>query len=86
MRSPDEYADAHIDGALNIPLDVLAERAAELSGDAVLVTACGKGGGRSERGAALLRELGFASVRSVCGGTQAWLALRPHGPARSRGP
>jgi len=73
VRSPDEYAEAHVDGALNIPLNVLAERAADLSKDAVLVTACGKGGGRSEQGAALLRELGFASARSLCGGTHAWL-------------
>ncbi|MBX3246081.1 MAG: MFS transporter [Myxococcales bacterium] len=77
VRSPDEYAEAHVDGALNIPLDVLADRAAELSTDALLVTACGKGGGRSEQGAALLRELGFASARSLCGGTQAWLAQHP---------
>jgi MFS family permease len=80
VRSPDEYAEAHVEGALNIPLDVLAERTSELEAltsgeDALLVTACGKGGGRSERGAALLRELGFAS-RSLCGGTQAWLARR----------
>jgi rhodanese-related sulfurtransferase len=74
VRSPDEYAEAHVDGALNIPLDVLAERAAELTRDGFLVTACGKGGGRSEQAAALLRDLGFASVRSLCGGTQAWLA------------
>jgi rhodanese-related sulfurtransferase len=74
VRSPDEYAEAHVDGALNIPLDVLAERAAELTRDGLLVTACGKGGGRSEQAAALLRDLGFASVRSLCGGTQAWLA------------
>jgi MFS family permease len=80
VRSPDEYAHAHVDDALNIPLDVLAERAAELSTDALLITACGKGGGRSEQGAALLRGLGFASVRSLCGGTAAWLARRhfPH--------
>ena len=77
VRSPEEYAEAHVDGALNIPLDVLADRAAELSTDALLVTACGKGGGRSERGAVLLRGLGFASARSLCGGTQAWLAQRP---------
>src|SRR5690606_7052766 len=45
VRSPDEYAEAHVDGALNIPLDALVDRAAELSTDALLVTACGKGGG-----------------------------------------
>ena len=77
VRSPDEYAEAHVDGALNIPLDALSAHATALSKDAVLVTACGNGGGRSERGAALLRELGFGSVRSLCGGTQAWLAQRP---------
>lgn len=75
VRSPDEYAAGHIDGAVNIPLERLADRAAELSPGAFLVTACGKGGGRSERAAALLRELGFGSVRSLCGGTRAWLAI-----------
>ncbi|MBX3273837.1 MAG: MFS transporter [Sandaracinaceae bacterium] len=74
VRSPDEYAAGHVEGAINIPLDALAMRRAELSRDAVLVTACGEGGGRSERGAALLRELGFASARSLCGGTAAWFA------------
>ena len=73
VRSPDEYAQAHIDGALHIPLDVLAAQAASLPKDALLITACGQGGGRSEQGAALLRGLGFASARSLCGGTQAWL-------------
>jgi len=77
VRSPGEFAVAHVDGALNIPLGALAERAAELTPDALLVTACGKGGGRSEHAAALLRGLGFASVRSLCGGMQAWLARRP---------
>jgi rhodanese-related sulfurtransferase len=77
VRSPSEYAESHVDGALNIPLDVLAARAAELPRHALLVTACGKGGGRSEQGAALLRELGFTSARSLCGGTQAWLAQHP---------
>jgi MFS family permease len=73
VRSPDEYAQAHVDGALNIPLDALVDRACELPKDALLVTACGKGGGRSEQAAALLRDLGFPTVRSLCGGTRAWL-------------
>jgi rhodanese-related sulfurtransferase len=77
VRSPEEFAAAHVDGALNIPLDALAERAGDLTRDALLVTTCGSGGGRSEQAAALLRELGFPSVRSLCGGTRAWLAQRP---------
>ncbi len=73
VRSPDEYAAAHVDGAVNMPLDTLAQRAAELPKDALIVTVCGKGGGRSDRAAALLRTLGFATARSLCGGTQGWL-------------
>lgn len=76
VRSPDEYAAAHVDGALNIPLDALSERAAAFTPSALVVTVCGKGGGRSERAAAILRELGFHSARSLCGGTQGWLRER----------
>jgi rhodanese-related sulfurtransferase len=82
VRSPDEYARGHVDGALNIPLDVMVERVSGLPKDALVVTACGKGGGRSEQAAALLRDLGFARVRSLCGGTQAW---RAYGHASRRG-
>lgn len=80
VRSPDEFAQKHVDGAQNIPLDELPARATELSTDALIVTVCGKGGGRSEQGASILRELGFGSVRSLCGGTQAWLAQRGRTP------
>ncbi len=72
VRSAEEYAAGHVDGALHIPLDELATRAAELPKDASLVTACGKGGGRSDQGADILRTLGY-SARALCGGTQAWL-------------
>ncbi|MGB5104653.1 MAG: MFS transporter [Steroidobacteraceae bacterium] len=73
VRSPGEYAAGHVTGARNIPLDALAARAAELPQGLQIVTVCGKGGDRSERAAELLRHLGFASVRSLCGGTAAWL-------------
>jgi MFS family permease len=74
VRSDEEFAAGHIDGALHIPLDRLALRASELPKDAVVVTACGKGGGRSDRAAVELRALGFAA-RPLCGGTKAWLEL-----------
>lgn len=72
VRSPDEFAAGHVEGAINIPLDTLAERAAELPRGAAVVTVCDKGGGRSERAALELRGRGFPSARSLCGGTQAW--------------
>ncbi len=79
VRSPVEFAAGHVTGARNIPLDALAARARELSQGFEIVTVCGKGGGRSERAAELLRSLGFASVRSLCGGTAAWLKFVERG-------
>lgn len=76
VRSPEEYAQAHVEGAINIPIDTLEARAEEIPESALVVTVCGKGGGRSERAAEQLRLRGLASARSLCGGTQAWLAQR----------
>ena len=73
VRSVAEYEAGHVDGALHLPLDALDARALELPRDAFLVTVCGKGGGRSDRAAQLLRDRGFRSVRTLCGGTQAWM-------------
>jgi MFS family permease len=72
VRSPEEFAAGHVDGAINIPLEVLTQRTPELPKSAAVVTVCGKGGGRSERAAEHLRALGFSWVRSLCGGTHAW--------------
>ncbi len=79
VRSPEEFAVGHVEGAVNIPLDALAQQASTLSKASVLITVCGKGGGRSERAASELRALGFGSARSLCGGTQAWLELAAQG-------
>ncbi len=40
VRPPEEYAAGHIQGALSIPLDELADRLAELPGDATIVAYC----------------------------------------------
>ncbi len=79
VRSPEEFAAGHVAGAVNMPLDTLAARLGELPRDATVVTACGKGGGRSDRAAEMLRAQGFASARPLCGGTLAWQAQ--HTPA-----
>jgi rhodanese-related sulfurtransferase len=74
VRSAEEFAAGHIDGALHIPLDSLAKRASEIPKDAVVITACGKGGGRADRAARELQALGHGSARPLCGGTVAWFA------------
>lgn len=72
VRNPEEYADKHIQGAINIPLDELGSRSGELLKQAIIITACGKGGGRSAEAAALLKQEGFVNARFLCGGTFGW--------------
>jgi len=79
VRSPEEFGAGHVEGAINIPLDSLSDRATELPKDALVVTVCSQGGGRSERAAEQLRAIGFLSARSLCGGTQAWMRLAAQG-------
>lgn len=74
VRSPEEFAAGHLPAATNIPLPTLDVKAAEIPKDAIVVTVCGKGGGRSEGAAKLLREKGFQDARSLCGGTNAWMS------------
>jgi len=69
VRSPEKYAEMHIPGAVNIPLTELEKHLNELSIQAVIITACGKGGGRSAEAAAILRDKGFSHANFLCGGT-----------------
>jgi rhodanese-related sulfurtransferase len=73
VRSAEEFAAGHVAGALHVPGAELAAHADELRGAELVVTVCGKGGGRSAEGAALLRSLGVRA-RLLGGGTFAWLA------------
>jgi len=72
VRSPEEFAEKHIPGAINIPLSELESRSSELSRQTTIITACGKGGGRSAQGAELLKQLGFSKANYLCGGTFGW--------------
>lgn len=69
VRSPEEYAAMHLPGAVNIPVTELEKHSSELSKQAVIITACGKGGGRSDDAASMLREMGFSHANFLCGGT-----------------
>ncbi|MEO7189773.1 MAG: molybdopterin-synthase adenylyltransferase MoeB [Vicinamibacterales bacterium] len=70
VREPDEYAVAHIDGAVLIPLGVLDREAHRLSREAPVVVHC-RTGRRSRRAAAILRRVGL-DARSLSGGFEAW--------------
>jgi rhodanese-related sulfurtransferase len=69
VRTPDEYARGHVAGSVNIPLDRIAVRAAELPPGQV-VTVCSMGN-RSRRGADAFARAGRDAF-SMRGGTKAW--------------
>jgi phage shock protein E len=58
VRTPEEFAGGHLDGARNVPVDELAGRMGELPRDRVLVVYC-RSGARSSRAAAMLRGAGY---------------------------
>jgi rhodanese-related sulfurtransferase len=66
VRSPKEFEQGHIPGAINIPAEELSKRiqALKLSPNTVIVTMC-EHGGRSSRASLELRKLGFRTT-SFC--------------------
>lgn len=72
VRSKEEYDEKHIPEAINIPLDELVELIDQLVKQELVITACGKGGGRSEEGAEKLNQLGVNAV-FLERGTFGWL-------------
>jgi molybdopterin/thiamine biosynthesis adenylyltransferase/rhodanese-related sulfurtransferase len=71
VRESWEYDIAQIAGSRLIPLGELEERLAELPREGILVIQC-HSGARSEQGAKLLQQAGFANVYNLEGGIEAW--------------
>jgi rhodanese-related sulfurtransferase len=69
VRSAKDYAKSHVDGALNIPLGALRERAGELDPSLPTVTYC-NGGVSGNAGQNTLRCLGFSWVANLSGGNK----------------
>lgn len=82
VRSPEEFAAAHIEGSVNVPLDQLSRESPELVGADRVVTVCARGGARSHAGAERVRSFGFQAL-PLCGGVAEW--ERVHGSARTDG-
>ena len=71
VRTPGEWSEAHIDGAVNLPLARLADRVGELPADRPLVIYCASGY-RSAIAVSLLRREGRRGVANLVGGLAAW--------------
>ncbi len=88
VRAPLEYADTHIEGAINIPVADLRTRHHELNKDKTTVLICSSGN-RSTLGASILKQHGFNDVYNVAGGLSGYSAagyirecrvcVNPHG-------
>lgn len=71
VRATEEYKEQHIPFAKNIPLDELHLHLEKMISFDMVITVCGKGGGRSERAANLLL---FHNLNAcfLDGGTAEW--------------
>src|SRR5215510_16053685 len=63
VRTPGEYSTAHIAGSYNVPVDVLAEHAAEIGALDIPVVLICQSGRRAGRADALLRASGLRQPR-----------------------
>jgi len=70
VRTPQEYAVMHIDGAINIPYNQLADRIDQIPHDGLVVVYC-HSGRRAEGANAVLHILGYDNVVNLSGGIKA---------------
>jgi glyoxylase-like metal-dependent hydrolase (beta-lactamase superfamily II)/rhodanese-related sulfurtransferase len=71
VRRLPEWNDGHIESAIHMPLNHLAESALSLNRDARIGVICA-GGYRSSIASSLMEQLGFRNIVNVTGGMTAW--------------
>jgi rhodanese-related sulfurtransferase len=75
VREPDEFADGHIPGAVNVPLSALEESLSVVPTTGVVYVVC-RSGARSARACDFLTQQSSHSAASfinVGGGTMGWV-------------
>lgn len=72
VRTPGEYRQGHLPGAVNIPLNDLQRRIQEVPTDKTVIVVCATGN-RSRTGATLIMRAGNEDVYNLQGGTMAWM-------------
>jgi hydroxyacylglutathione hydrolase len=75
VRNPREWASKHIAGSVNIPLNHLQERVAEVPRDRRIAVHCA-GGYRSSIAASVLQQYGITNLIEMGGGLAAWEAAK----------
>jgi rhodanese-related sulfurtransferase len=72
VRSPQEWAAGHIEGAVHIPVDDIQKRLHEVARDGRKLFVICAGGGRSQAAASFLAGRGYLNVHNVEGGMNSW--------------
>ena len=75
IRNPHEWTTKHIEGSVNIPLNHLQERIAEIPRDRRIAVHCA-GGYRSSIAASILHQHGITHLIEMAGGLAAWDAAQ----------
>ncbi|MGD0296498.1 MAG: MBL fold metallo-hydrolase [Bryobacteraceae bacterium] len=75
IRNPREWVAKHIDGSVNIPLNHLTERIAEIPRNRRIAVHCA-GGYRSSIAAGILHQYGITNLIEMAGGLAAWDAAK----------
>jgi rhodanese-related sulfurtransferase len=72
VRTKTEYDKLHIPGSINIEISEIELINKLFDKNDLVITVCGKGGGRSMAAAEKLQEFGFIEAIWLCGGTFGW--------------
>lgn len=72
VRTPDEYAEGHIEGAVNIPLRTITANMDQIPTDTQVIVYC-KSGFRASLSMPVLGVLGFDNVKAFTGSYAAWV-------------
>jgi hydroxyacylglutathione hydrolase len=73
VRNPREWTAKHIEGSINVPLNNLQDRIAEIPRDRRIAVHCA-GGYRSSIAASILHQYGITQLIEMAGGLAAWEA------------
>ena len=73
VREPDEFANVHATGAVNVPLSEFVTRAGEIDADRDIYLICHSGGRSAQAAEYLEQARGWDNVINVAGGTSAWV-------------
>ena len=73
VRTQSEYEEAHIEGAINIPVEEIADRLNELSANDVILVYC-RTGNRSGTAVGIMEENGFSKIYHMHEGISTWIS------------